>query len=78
MTKAKQSGAFKGHRFPSEIISYPVWAYFRFPMSFRDVEYILYKRGVIVRVLSQTFLTIEGVSSVDALMLRAPQTAGMR
>jgi hypothetical protein len=48
MTKAKQSGAFKGHRFPSEIISYPVWAYFRFPMSFRDVEYILYKRGVIV------------------------------
>ena len=48
MTKAKQSGAFKGHRFPSEIISYAVWAYFRFPMSFRDVEYILYKRGVIV------------------------------
>ena len=29
-------------------------------------------------VLSQTFLTIEGVSSVDTLMLRAPQTAGMR
>ncbi len=48
MTKAKQSGAFKGHRFPSEIISYAVWAYFRFPMSFRDVEDILYKRGVIV------------------------------
>jgi hypothetical protein len=48
MTKAKQSGAFKGHRFPPEIISYAVWAYFRFPMSFRDVEDILYKRGVIV------------------------------
>jgi len=46
MTKAKQSGAFKGHRFPSEIISYAVWAYFRFPMSFRDVEDLLYKRGV--------------------------------
>ena len=48
MTKAKQSGAFKGHRFPPEIISYAVWAYFRFLMSFRDVEDILYKRGVIV------------------------------
>jgi putative transposase len=48
MTKAKQSGAFKGHRFSSEIISYAVWAYFRFPMSFRDVEDLLYKRGVIV------------------------------
>ena len=46
MTKAKQSGAFKGHRFPS--ISYAVWAYFRFPMSFRDVEDLLHKRGVIV------------------------------
>jgi transposase-like protein len=48
MTKAKQSGAFKGHRFPPEIISYAVWAYFRFPMSFRDVEDLLYKRGVII------------------------------
>ena len=48
MTKAKQSGAFKGHRFPSEIISYAVWVYFRFPMSFRDVEDLLYKRSVIV------------------------------
>jgi putative transposase len=48
MTKAKQSGAFKGHRFPPEIISYAVWAYFRFPMSFRDVEDLLYKRSVII------------------------------
>jgi putative transposase len=48
MTKAKQSGAFKGHRFPSEVISYDLCAYFRFSMSFRDVEDFLYKRGVIV------------------------------
>jgi hypothetical protein len=48
MTKAKQSGAFKGLRFPPEIISYALWAYFRFPMSFRDVEDLLYNRGVIV------------------------------
>jgi putative transposase len=48
MTKAKQLGAFKGHRFPPKIISCAVWAYFRFPMSFRDVEDLWYNRGVIV------------------------------
>ena len=26
------------HRFPSEIISHCVWLYFRFTLSFRDVE----------------------------------------
>jgi hypothetical protein len=26
--KSQQSGTFKGHRFPSEIISYAVWVYF--------------------------------------------------
>jgi putative transposase len=48
MTKAKQSGVFKGHRFQSEIISYAVWAYFRFPLSLRDVEDLLAERGIIV------------------------------
>lgn len=48
MTKPKQSGAFKGHRFPPEIIAYAVWAYFRFPMSLRDVEDLLAERGVVV------------------------------
>ncbi len=48
MTKPKQSGAFKGHRFPAEIISYAVWTYYRFPMSLRDVEDLLAARGVVV------------------------------
>ena len=48
MTKAKHSGAFKGHRFPRDVIAYAVWAYFRFPMSLRDVEDLLAERGVIV------------------------------
>ena|SRR6266404_4355120 len=34
------------HRFPSEIISHCVWLYFRFSLSFRDVEEILAMRGV--------------------------------
>jgi len=48
MIKAKHSGAFKGHRFPPEIIAYAVWSYFRFPLSLRDVEDLLAARGIIV------------------------------
>jgi len=33
------------HRFPPEIISYAVWLYYRFALSFRDVEDLLAKRG---------------------------------
>jgi putative transposase len=29
---------YKGYRFPTEIISHAVWLYFRFSLSFRDVE----------------------------------------
>ena len=34
------------HRFPAEIICHCVWLYFRFPLSFRDVEEMLALRGV--------------------------------
>src|SRR6266700_2914866 len=34
------------HRFPAEIISHSVWLYFRFSLSFRDVEEMLAMRGV--------------------------------
>jgi putative transposase len=39
---------YYGHRFPPEIISYAVWAYHRFCLSFRDVEDLLAERGIIV------------------------------
>ena len=35
-----------GHRFPPEIIQYAVWLYFRFPLSYRDVEGLLSERGI--------------------------------
>ena len=38
--------AFKGYRFPHEIISHAVWLYYRFSLSLRDVEDILAYRGV--------------------------------
>ena len=39
---------YRGHRFPQEIISYCVWFYFRFAVSFRDVEEAMAARGVLV------------------------------
>lgn len=45
----KSDGArYRGHRFPAEIISYAIWAYHRFCLSFRDVEDLLAERGIIV------------------------------
>jgi putative transposase len=37
---------YRRHRFPAEIISHCVWLYFRFSLSFRDVEELLAMRGV--------------------------------
>src|SRR5215813_1461179 len=43
-----QNPTYRGYRFPPEIISYAVWLYYRFCLSFRDVEELLAERGVIV------------------------------
>ena len=39
---------YKGFRFPQEIIVHAVWLYFRFNLSYRDVEELLAQRGVVV------------------------------
>ena len=39
---------YHGFRFPPEIISYAVWLYHRFCLSFREVEELLAERGVTV------------------------------
>src|SRR5258706_9656010 len=44
----KDRSRYYGHRFPPEIISYAVWVYDRFCLSFRDVEDLLAERGIIV------------------------------
>lgn len=38
----------KGYRFPAEVISHAVWLYHRFPLSYREVEELLFERGVTV------------------------------
>ena len=39
---------YRGYRFPPDIIRHAVWLYFRFGVSFRDVEDLLAERGVTV------------------------------
>ena len=36
------------HRYPPEIISHCVWLYFRFCLSFRDIEELMRERGIMV------------------------------
>jgi putative transposase len=40
--------SYKRHRFPPEIIAHAVWLYYRFALSFRDIEELLAARGVTV------------------------------
>jgi putative transposase len=40
--------SYKGFRYPAEIISHCVWLYYRFPLSFREVEEMMLARGVTV------------------------------
>ena len=47
-TGAVSRPSYKRHRFPPEIIAYAVWLYYRFALSFRDVEELLASKGVIV------------------------------
>jgi putative transposase len=38
--------SYKRHRFPAEIISHCVWLYFRFCLSYRDVEELMAERDI--------------------------------
>jgi putative transposase len=48
MTPPVTPNLYKHHRFPGEIISHGVWLYYRFSLSHRDVEELLFARGVTV------------------------------
>jgi putative transposase len=42
------TASYKGHRYPVEVINDSVWLYFRFSLSFREVEELMLARGVVV------------------------------
>ncbi len=44
----RATNPYAGYRYPAEIISQAVWLYFRFTLSFRDIEEILATRGIFV------------------------------
>ncbi|MDH6147318.1 MULTISPECIES: IS6 family transposase [Paraburkholderia] len=44
----KRKSLYHGHRFPASIISHAVRWYFRFQLSLRDIEELLFERGVVV------------------------------
>jgi putative transposase len=39
---------YASHRYLAEIISHAVWLYFRFALSFRDIEELLAARSFVV------------------------------
>src|SRR6266403_681881 len=48
MTPSASPDRYKLHRCPAEIIRHGVWLYYRFCLSYRDVEELLFTRGVLV------------------------------
>ena len=48
MTPPADPERYKNHRFPGEIISHGVWLYYHFSLRSRDVQEILFARGITV------------------------------
>jgi putative transposase len=66
--------AYKGHRYPVEVISHCVWLYHRFPLSFREVEELLLERGVTVSYETVRRWCVKfGQQYANALRRRRPQ-----
>jgi putative transposase len=40
------SSLYRRHRFPGKIISHCIWLYYRFSLSYRDIEELMAQRGV--------------------------------
>jgi putative transposase len=68
---------FKRHRFPPDLICHAVWLYFRFTLSFRDVEELLAQRGIDVSYETIRFWTIKfGPAIARNLKRRRPAPSG--
>jgi putative transposase len=68
------SDPYRGHRFPTEIISHTVWLYFRFTLSFRDIDELLAARGILVTYETIRQWTLKfGQSFANELRRRQPR-----
>ncbi|WP_093804395.1 IS6 family transposase [Streptomyces sp. Wb2n-11] len=68
------SPSYKGHRYPVEVISHCVWLYFRFPLSFREIEELMLERGIVVSYETiRRWCAKFGQTYANALRRRQPQ-----
>jgi putative transposase len=68
------AASYHGHRFPAEIISHTVWLYFRFTLSFRDIDELLAARGIFVTYKAIRQWTLKfGQSFANELRRRQPR-----
>ena len=75
MPPPADSERYKNHRFPCEIISHGVWLYYRFTLSYRDVEELLFVRGVTVsHEAIRQWCCKFGQQYVNQLRRRRPRT----
>jgi putative transposase len=66
--------SYKGHRYPVEVISHCVWLYFRFPLSYREVEELMLQRGVVISYETIRRWCVKfGQAYADRLRLRRPR-----
>ena len=70
----EKSQIYRGFRFPPAIISQVVWLYFRFSLSFRDLEELMASRGIVVsyETIRQWILKF-GQEYANELRRRQPQ-----
>jgi len=65
--------SYRRHRFPAEIISHCVWLYFRFSLSYRDVEEMMAKRGVILNETVREWCLKFGGAYAKRMRSRSPR-----
>jgi putative transposase len=74
MTTPALPAPYTPHRFPIARISYGVWRYFRFCLSYRDVEELLFARGILVTAAAiRQWCRMFGHEYANQLRHRRPQ-----
>jgi putative transposase len=69
--------SYRGYRFPPDIIQRAVWLYFRFTLSFRDVEDLAAERGIEVSYETiRQWVTRFGPAIARDLRSRRPRPHG--
>ena len=65
---------YRRHRFPAEIISHCVWLYFRFNLSYRDVEEMMAMRGLFLSYETIRYWCLKfGQTYANSLRRRQPR-----